>query len=92
MLEGIFIHNVTLATMTEKNTVATKLRELLNHSYCPYSKFKVACIVIDNEGNNFAGVNVENGSFGLTVCAERVAIANMISQGKTKISEIYLAW
>ncbi len=61
-----------------------KLFELLNKSYAPYSQFRVAAIVTMKDGRAFEGVNVENASFGATVCAERVAILKAVSEGYRK--------
>ena len=56
-----------------------KTFDLLNNSYSPYSKFKVASAVVTKKNNFYGGVNVENISYGLTMCAERSAIFNMIT-------------
>ena len=61
-----------------------KLNDLLNSSYSPYSKFKVAAIVVMKDGKEFKGVNVENASYGATICAERSAIVSAISNGYKK--------
>ncbi len=61
-----------------------ELKKLLENSYSPYSKFRVSSIVVTNDGNIFKGVNVENASFGATICAERNAITNAITSGYTK--------
>ena len=61
-----------------------KLINLLNNSYSPYSKFRVACIVVMKDGKEFSGVNVENSSYGATICAERSAIVGAISNGYKK--------
>ena len=58
-----------------------KLLKLLDNSYSPYSKFRVACIVVMKDGKEFNGVNVENASFGASICAERSAILSAISNG-----------
>lgn len=58
-----------------------KLIDLMNHSYSPYSHFRVASIVVMKDGKEFCGVNVENASYGATICAERSAILNAISFG-----------
>ena len=50
------------------------LQDTIEKAYAPYSKFKVAALVEDCKGNIFTGCNIENASYGLTVCAERVAI------------------
>ena len=61
-----------------------KLLELLNKSYAPYSNFRVSSIVEMTDGNIFTGVNIENASYGATVCAERVAIFKAVSEGYRK--------
>lgn len=61
-----------------------KLVNLLNNSYSPYSNYKVAAIVVMKDGKEFSGVNVENVSYGATICAERVAILSAISAGYKK--------
>ncbi len=61
-----------------------KLETLLKNSYSPYSKFPVAAIVVMKDGNEFSGVNVENASYGATICAERSAIVSAISHGYHK--------
>ncbi len=61
-----------------------KLIKLLNNSYAKYSKYRVACICIMNDGKEIPGVNVENASFGATICSERVAITSAIAQGYKK--------
>lgn len=58
-----------------------KLINLLNNSYSPYSKFRVASIVVMKDGKEFNGVNVENASYGASICAERSAILSAISAG-----------
>lgn len=61
-----------------------KLLKLLENSYSPYSKFRVAAIVVMKDGTEFSGVNIENASYGATICAERSAISSAISSGYKK--------
>ena len=61
-----------------------KLLKLLNNSYSPYSKFRVSAIVVMKDGTEFSGVNVENASYGASICAERSAIVSAISAGYKK--------
>ena len=61
-----------------------KLLELQKNSYAPYSNFHVSAIVVAKDGVEFRGVNVENASFGATICAERSAIVSAISAGYKK--------
>lgn len=69
-----------------------KLIELLNNSYAPFSKFHVASIAVMKDGKEFKGVNVENASFGASICAERSAILSAISNGYKKhdFKELYV--
>lgn len=61
-------------------------KEAAQMAYCPYSKFPVGAAVLTSDGSIYRGFNIENASYGLTVCAERVAIFNAISAGKRPIS------
>lgn len=58
-----------------------KLEKLLENSYAKYSNFRVSSIIIMKDGKEFSGVNVENASYGATICAERSAIVSAISAG-----------
>lgn len=58
-----------------------ELEKLLSRSYSPYSNYPVAAMVTMVDGRNFYGVNIENASYGATVCAERVAIFNAVLAG-----------
>jgi cytidine deaminase len=59
-----------------------------DHAHAPYSQFFVGAAVVDAEGRIFGGCNVENLSFGLTICAERVAIASAIAAGSRSLSAL----
>lgn len=64
--------------MDELIQAATKARE---NSYAPYSKFAVGAAVQTSAGEIFGGCNIENASYGLSMCAERNAIFNAVSAG-----------
>jgi len=63
-------------------------RAVRENAYAPFSKFKVGAALETDDGQIIVGSNVESASYGLTVCAERVAVWNAISQGKRKIIKI----
>ena len=65
-------------------------RHKLKHSYSPYSNYAVAACICSEDDQLFTGVNVENSSFGLTICAERSAISQMITAGKRQIKSVVL--
>jgi cytidine deaminase len=57
-------------------------------AYCPFSKFRVGAALLTTDGTIFTGCNIENSSYGLTICAERVAIFKAISSGASKFKAI----
>jgi cytidine deaminase len=65
-------------TQEELIQLATRARD---SAYAPYSKFQVGSALVLNDGRSFSGVNVENCSYGLTLCAERNAITSAVSHG-----------
>ena len=67
-----------------------KLEKLLENSYAPYSNMHFACIVETKDGEFYEGVNIENASYGATICAERNAINNAVSHGKREFKALYL--
>ena len=58
------------------------------HAYVPYSDFAVGAVVVDDQGRHFGGSNIENASYGLTMCAERVAIFAAVAAGAKAISSV----
>lgn len=57
-------------------------RLALNNSYSPYSKFKVGAAILTPNGKVYTGCNIENVSYGGTVCAERIALFKAVSEGE----------
>lgn len=78
-------------TMINDNTLNQMLQNALavrKNAYVPYSKFAVGACAMAEDGELFVGCNVENASFGLTVCAEISAIVALISAGKKQLKAL----
>jgi cytidine deaminase len=71
--------------MSPKDPVVQEMvreaRAAMKNAYCRYSKFRVGAAVLTADGQIFAGCNVENASYGLTMCAERNAIFQAVAKG-----------
>jgi cytidine deaminase len=64
---------------------AARARE---HAHAPYSKFRVGAALRTNSGRIFTGCNVENSTYGLTLCAERVAVFKALSEGERSFDAV----
>jgi cytidine deaminase len=74
----------------ERETLLTLAREAAQRAHCPYSHFRVGAAIVAND-QVYVGVNIEIASYGLTLCAERSAIAAAISAGATSITQVAVA-
>ena len=67
-----------------------KALDVRQNAYVPYSHFAVGAVVCSQTGQEFAGCNVENASYGLTSCAERNAVFQAVAAGEQQLSEIMI--
>jgi cytidine deaminase len=72
------------------NRLIAQAKAASQRAYSRYSHFPVGAALLTDKGNIFAGCNVENASYGLTICAERNAIFHMVYQGDLKIEAIVI--
>ena len=78
-----------METRVDIEALIENARAAREHAYAPYSGFQVGAAVAA-AGRVFTGANVENASYGLTVCAERVAVVNAVSQGARALDGVAL--
>lgn len=74
-----------------KQELCTLAIKSMNNAYSPYSGYKVGAALLCDNGKTFTGCNVENSSYGATVCAERTAIFKAVSDGERDFSMLAVA-
>jgi len=74
--------------MNYTNKLKQAARKAMKKAYAPYSKYCVGAAVLTDSGKIYTGCNIENGSYGLTICAERAAFFNAIIDGHRKFKAI----
>ncbi|MCI1959237.1 MAG: cytidine deaminase [Clostridia bacterium] len=72
----------------ENEELISIAEKAMKNAYAPYSKFKVGAAVLCGDGSVYGGCNIENSSYGATMCAERTAIFKAVSEGKRKLKKI----
>ena len=75
-------------TETERKELYERALEARENAYAPFSGFKVGAALMTEDGNVYTGVNVENSSYGATICAERTAFVKAISEGQRNFKAI----
>ncbi|HEV2580605.1 MAG TPA: cytidine deaminase [Ktedonobacteraceae bacterium] len=76
--------------MVSRDELVRLAREAARHAHCPYSHFHVGAALVA-DGNIYTGANVENSSYGLSLCAERSALAAAISSGARTVTQVAVA-
>ena len=80
----------TSLSLHERQQLCEAAQNVAIHAYAPYSKFRVGAAILGGHGI-YTGANVENASYGLTLCAERAAFAKAISEGERAFRAIAVA-
>ena len=70
------------------NDLIQKAIEMRSQALAPYSNYKVGAAILTKSGRIFGGCNIENSSYSLTICAERVALFKAVSEGETKFKAL----
>lgn len=80
---------VPLAELTpDERVLVEAARAAAERAYCRYSRYAVGAAIVSETGRIFSGCNVENASYGATMCAERSAIFGMVSAGERHIAKV----
>ncbi len=80
-----------MLTQEECDALVAAALDVRRQAYAPYSRFLVGAAIMDMQGVVHVGCNVENASFGLTMCAERVAIGSAVARGQKQWKGIVIA-
>ena len=70
------------------NELIQKAIKMRSKALAPYSNYKVGAAILTESGKIFGGCNIENSSYSLTICAERVALFKAVSEGETKFKAL----
>jgi len=76
---------------SQEMTLIEKAREAMQGAYSPYSGVKVGAAIMAEDGTIYSGANVENSSYGLTICAERTAAFKAVNSGARKFRAVAIA-
>jgi cytidine deaminase len=86
--EALAFGGFEVAVVSEHENLVIAAKQARENAHAPYSNFRVGAALRGSSGRIFSGCNVENATYGLTVCAERVAIFKAISEGERGFSAI----
>jgi cytidine deaminase len=77
-----------MITDSQRDFLLQTARQAREQAYAPYSRYKVGAALLMDDGRVFSGCNVENASYGLSICAERTAVFKAVSEGARVITAV----
>jgi cytidine deaminase len=77
-----------MITEEQQKALLSAACDVRQFAHAPYSNYRVGAAVLTENGQIFRGVNVENATYGLTICAERTAVFNAVSAGQKRITAV----
>ena len=80
-----------MASKEQMDALFAQARKAADFAYAPYSNFHVGAALLAEDGTVFCGCNVENRSFGLTICAERNAVLQGVAKGKQRFTALAIS-
>jgi len=84
-------YRLIMTTSYDKNKLVAAAKQARQFSQAKYSHFRVGAAIVTEDNEIYKGCNVESSSYGLTICAERVALTKALSEGKTKFKALAIA-
>jgi cytidine deaminase len=80
-----------MASKEQMDILFQEARKAADFAYAPYSKFRVGAALLADDGTVYSGCNVENRSFGLTICAERNAVLQGVAKGRLSFTALAIS-
>src|SRR5215471_12456863 len=88
LIAGVMMRKRSSAVKLSDDELIEQARQARQEAHAPYSNFKVGAAILASDGRVFTGCNIENSTYSLSMCAERVAIFKAVSEGARELLKI----